>query len=68
MIQGTAIGNQDYRNPKFVSATDLTRREDIAPLDNPDVLAQLLAAKRSPRTRHAYAGDLNPHSAPSTVT
>ncbi|MFB2807085.1 MULTISPECIES: hypothetical protein [Microcystis] len=51
-----------------MSATDLTRREDIAPLDNPDVLAQLLAAKRSPRTRHAYAGDLNPHSAPSTVT
>lgn len=58
--------NLHYRNPKFVSATDLTRREDIAPLrpssgqalDNPDVLAQLLAAKRSPRTRHAYAGDL----------
>ena len=41
-----------------MSATDLTKREDIAPLDNPDVLAQLLAAKRSPRTRHAYAGDL----------
>ena len=50
--------NLHYRNPKFVSATDLTKREDIAPLDNPDVLAQLLAAKRSPRTRHAYAGDL----------
>ncbi|NCS40874.1 MAG: integrase, partial [Microcystis aeruginosa BS13-10] len=27
-------------------------------LDDLDVLAQLLAAKRSPRTRHAYAGDL----------
>jgi integrase/recombinase XerC len=60
------IVNLHYRNPKFVSPTDLTRREDIAPLrpssgqalDDPDVLAQLLAAKRSPRTRHAYAGDL----------
>ncbi len=59
------IVNQYYRNPKFVSATDLTRR-DMPPfdrasgqaLDDLDVLAQLLAAKRSPRTRHAYAGDL----------
>ena len=27
--------NLHYRNPKFVSATDLTRREDIAPLRQP---------------------------------
>jgi integrase/recombinase XerC len=52
------IVNHHYRNPKFVSPADLTRPAALAPLDDPDVLAQLLAAKRSPRTRHAYARDL----------
>jgi integrase/recombinase XerC len=41
-----------------LSPNNLTIRDHLAALDNPDVLAQLLAAKRSPETRRAYAKDL----------